>query len=282
MRDIATPSADDTQYLLANARMYAVTDEAADAWAHIFEWLSDRTGVALRLVDHPPPAKLSDLWQRPHLGCVMMCGWPIAQAARKPHLLATPVPSPERYRDQPIYYTDIVVRRDRDYKSLNDTFGGTIGWTLEDSNSGFNMLRHHLLGYRSSSQHRLYSRSVGHLINPLGALRAVAEGTVDVAPVDSFCHDLLKAANHPYTALARTIETTAPSPMPALIASPDIPAATAEAVSAALLDAHNDARIAGALHAARIRRFERPDAARYRYTDHLASLAEKAGYPIPA
>jgi ABC-type phosphate/phosphonate transport system substrate-binding protein len=268
--------------LAANARMYAVTEEADHAWREIFEWLSDRTGIGLRLIDYPPPARLSALWSSSQLGCVAMCGWPIARAERKPLLLAAPIPVLERYNDQAIYYTDLIVRNDSQFRSLSDTFGGTLGWTLEDSNSGFNMLRYHLLQHRSADRAQLYSRSVGDLVNPLGALRAVSEGQVDVAPVDSFCHDLFKAVKHPYTECTRTIETTAPSPMPALIASPDVPEATADRLSSALLDAHNDAQLSKSLESALIRRFERPDIGRYNYTERIASAAEEAGYPIPA
>jgi ABC-type phosphate/phosphonate transport system substrate-binding protein len=268
--------------LLTNARMYAVTEPAKAAWQSIFRWLADRSGVALAPIEHPPPAPLSELWARPGLGCVLMCGWPFTRARPKPRLLAAPVPLPERYRDQAIYFTDLVVHRDSVFRTLEDTFQGTVGWTLEDSNSGFNLLRHHLLQYRSAERPRLYARSVGGLVNPLGALRAVAERTVDVAPVDGFAHDLFRACDNPYTRSARTIATTAPSPMPVLMASADVPAATAEALSAALVTAHRDPQIVPALHAALIRRFDRPDPERYRYAETLAQAAAAAGYPAPA
>src|SRR5207247_3819539 len=171
------------------------------------------------------------------LGCVLMCGWPCTRARHRPWLLAAPVPLPERYWDTAVYFSDLIVHRDSRFRTLEDTFEGRVGWTLEDSNSGFNLLRHHLLQYRSAERPRLYARSVGPLVNPLGALRAVADREVDIAPVDSFCHDLFRACGHPYTAATRTIATTAASPMPPLIASADVPAAVAEKLSAALLSA---------------------------------------------
>ena len=268
--------------LLANARMYAVTKPAKAAWQSIFQWLSDRSGVLLTVIEHPPPSPLAELWAWPGLGCVLMCGWPFTRARPRPWLLAAPVPLPERYDDKAVYFSDLVVHRDSAFRTLEDTFQGTVGWTLEDSNSGFNLLRHHLLQYRSAERPRLYSRSVGQLVNPLGALRAVAEKVVDVAPIDSFCHDLFKACGHPYTSCTRTIATTAPSPMPVLIASADVPGATAEKLSAALLTAHRDPQIAPSLQAALIKRFERPAAERYRYTESLARAAEAAGYREPS
>jgi ABC-type phosphate/phosphonate transport system substrate-binding protein len=262
--------------------MYAITEASRQGWRHIFEWLSEQSGVRLESIDYPPPAPLSELWRQPGLGCVLMCGWPYARSRPKPWLLACPVPLPDRYEDRAIYFADLVVRINSPCMNIEDTFQSTVGWTLDDSNSGFNLLRHYLLQFRTPDRPRLYDRSVGQLINPLGALRAVVEGVVDLAPVDSFCHDLFKAAEHPYTRSTRTIATTAPSPIPALIASADVARETAEQLSATLLTAHRDSRLATALRAALIKRFEKPDARRYDYTEDLARTAEQAGYVVPS
>lgn len=157
-----------------------------------------------------------------------------------------------------------------------------MGWTLEDSHSGFNALRHHLLPYRGAKASRLYSRSLGGLVNPLGVLRAVADGRVDVAPVDSFCHDLFRAHGHPLAEQVRTIATTAPSPIPVLVASPEAPTEMVEALGTALLEAHQDATIAPALADVLANRFVRPDPARYSYGEELAKAAAAARYPMPA
>jgi ABC-type phosphate/phosphonate transport system substrate-binding protein len=211
-----------------------------------------------------------------------MCGWPFAGRKTKPHLLAVPVPSPERYGDSPIYFSDFVVHKESQFLSLQDTFGGVIGWTLEDSNSGFNLPRYHLLRYRTECRANLYARSVGNLINPLGALRAVVERVVDTAPVDSFCHDLFKSAGHPYTLQTRTIAVTDPSPIPALVASEEVPLATAERIRGALLTAHLEPSLEAYMHKALISRFEPMQADAYEYTAAIAKVAERAGYMMPA
>jgi len=267
---------------VANARMYSVTDAASAAWQEIFFWLAAQTGVELTLVDHAPPAPLGRLWERSDLGCVFMCGWPIARAGLKVRILAAPIPRPQRYLDRPIYFTDIIVAANSPFQSIEETFGGTLGWTVEDSNSGFNLLRHSLLQFRTPERPRLFSRSVGGLINPLGVLRAVTQGDVDVAPLDSLCHDLFVASRHPLSALTRTIHTTPASPIPALVASASIPKHVADALGAALLRAHRDPQLAGALRAALVRRFVQVEASSYEYTERLAQAALAANYPLPA
>jgi ABC-type phosphate/phosphonate transport system substrate-binding protein len=268
--------------LIANARLYAITPDSTEAWQRIFSWVSERAGVEVRLTDHPPPAPLRDLWSRDDLGCVLMCGWPFARRKTKPHLLAAPVPSPKRYGDCPIYFSDFVVHKESRFESLPDTFGGVIGWTLDDSNSGFNLPRYHLLRYRTERSGNLYARSVGNLINPLGALRAVVEGLVDVAPVDSFCHDLFRAAAHPYTLQTRTVAVTDPSPIPALVASANVPLATADRIRGALLSAHLEPTLEPYMQKALIRHFQPIQLDAYDYTAAIAKAADRAGYTMPA
>ena len=211
-----------------------------------------------------------------------MCGWPFIEASPRPRLLAAPVPSPARFGGRPAYWSDLVVRTDSPYRSLEDTFGGTIGWTIEDSHSGFNMLRFHLLKYRRTSTERLYARSVGGLVNPLGALTAVAEGRVDIAPVDSFCHDLLRASGHPVTRVTRILDRTEPSPIPVLVASSDILPQDARAISEALLSANLSPEAAPLLQATLIERFVLPEESTYERGKVLDRAAREASFKVPA
>lgn len=152
---------------VANARMYSVTDAASSTWRTLASWLVTQTGIELTMIEHPPPALLSELWRRSDLGCVFMCGWPIARAAQKVRILAAPVPRPSRYQNRLVYFTDIVVARNSRFETIEDPFGGTVGWTLENSYSGFNAFRHYLLKFRTPERPLLYRRSVCGLISPL-------------------------------------------------------------------------------------------------------------------
>src|SRR5437588_1683260 len=117
--------------LIANARMYAVTPAVKAAWQDLFAWVARTSDVPLAYCDHAAPAPLEALWERDDLGAAFMCGFPFASAARKPQLLAAPVPSPQRYGGRPQYCTDFIVRADRDFARLSHPFGGRIGWTVE-------------------------------------------------------------------------------------------------------------------------------------------------------
>jgi ABC-type phosphate/phosphonate transport system substrate-binding protein len=210
--------------LIANARMYAVTPMVGNAWKALFAWLSERSGVPLAYVEHAPPAPLHELWARDDLGAVFMCGFPFALAAAKPVLIAAPIPSLARYRGAPTYCTDLVVRADSRLTRLRDAFGGRIGWTVEHSQSGFNAVRRHLAQYRSHQTESLFSEWVGPLVTPRRVIEAVLAGNIDVGPLDSYVHDLLRRHEPETASRLRTMESTPLTRIPPLIASPAAPA----------------------------------------------------------
>ena len=78
------------------------------------------------------------------------------------------------------------MRKDAPYKELADTFGGTVGWTVEHSHSGFNALRHHLLQYRTEARTQRYQQSIGNLITARGIVDEVLDGTIDIGPLDAY------------------------------------------------------------------------------------------------
>jgi ABC-type phosphate/phosphonate transport system substrate-binding protein len=204
---------------VANARMYSATPQLRADWKRLLSWVLDEAKLPWDVIDHDPPAPLADLWSRDDLGLAMMCGLPYAQRSRRPVLVAAPIPSPQRYGGCPVYFTDIVVCADAPYSSLEDTFGGIVGYTLADSLSGGVALRDHLASYRAARGRRLYSGAVGNLIHARGVIEALARGAIDVGPLDGYYHDLLRQDEPALAAKVRVIATTRPRPIPPLVAT---------------------------------------------------------------
>lgn len=209
--------------LIANARMYAVAPPIRDAWAALFDWVSTRSGVPLKVIDHAYPAPLDALWSRGDLGAAFICGFPYMLGARRAKPIAAPIPSGARYGGKPVYVSDLVVRADSPFQSLEDTFGGRLGYTVEHSHSGFNALRHHLLPYRSADRPTLYRQSIGPLHTPRLVLQAVLDGTIDIGPLDGYALDLMRQADPTLQDRIRVVATTMPAPIPFLIASETVP-----------------------------------------------------------
>lgn len=204
---------------IANARMYSATPELKAAWKELLAWVLRHGDLPWTLMDYDAPAPLNALWARDDLGIAMMCGLPFGNRVPRPAIVAAPIPSPTRYLRQPIYCTDIVVRTDAPFQSIEDTFGQVAGYTLADSMSGGVAFNAFLERYRTPQRRQLYRQSVGSLIHARGVIGALASGAIDVGPLDSYYHDLLKHNDTAFAAQVRTIASTEMVPIPPLVAT---------------------------------------------------------------
>jgi ABC-type phosphate/phosphonate transport system substrate-binding protein len=268
--------------MIACARMYASAPSLAAGWRRVLEWVASRSGVELDVVEHAYPASLDALWAREDMGCVFMCGYPWARTARRPRLVAAPVPSPPRYEGRPIYFTDFVVREDSRYRTLEETFGGRIAYSTETSHSGYNAARHHLLAHRTPERPSLYAGAVGPLGAPRRVLDAVVEGRADVGPVDSYLLDLWRRHLPDVTARVRVVATTDSAPIPPLVASPGTDPEVCARLTAALVEAHRAPEMALTLRALLVIRFEPVTADAFDTLLERHRAAGDAGYPVLA
>ena len=213
--------------------MYSVTPEAAQAWRGLLLAIARRAAEPLEVLDYPAPAPLSELWARPDLGAVFMCGLPFSRARPQPQLLAAPVPSPPEFEGRAQYWSEFVVRAESAHDSLRDTFGGRIAFTATLSQSGFAAPLHALRGCADTPP--LYAELIAPQVNPQGALAAVADGLADVAPIDCYSLRLLQRFNPALVQRVRVVARTSPWPIPPLVASKPSPR-----LSSAFLTAHDD------------------------------------------
>ena len=262
--------------------MYAVTPDVEGAWRGLLAHVTAEAEVELAYMPYPAPQPLDALWARPDLGCVFMCGYPIALKLARVTPLAAPRPAAAWAEGRAVYRSDLIVRKDSPYTTLEDTFGGRAGWTVEHSHSGFNAFRHHLMSYRTPDRPTLYREMVGPLVTARKILDSVTDGTIDVGPLDAYWHMLIAKHRPELTSAIRVLASTDVAPMPAFVAGP-------------ALDADSVARLRAAFAAA----VDRPWFERYAATlllsgfatvassDFSATLAwdeaaKGAGYPFPA
>lgn len=261
---------------VANARMYSATPSVRAEWRRLLQWVLARAKLDWPVIDYDAPAPLAALWAREDLGLATMCGLPFSQRAARPALIAAPVPSLPRYGGRPVYFTDIVVRAASPWQRIEDSFGGVIGYTLADSMSGGVALAAHLAPFRQRHGARLYRAAVGGLVHARGVIEALADGRIDVGPLDSYYHDLLRHDEPALAAQVRVIASTGAMPIPPFVATADLDPEAVRRLRAALMAVAT----ADELHATRQRLllegFALPDPADY---EVLAGIAER---PLPS
>lgn len=206
----------------ANARMYAAGPEVEALWEQLFACLSALSGVALRYERHPAPAPLGDLWGRADLGCAFVCGYPFSTGAPPLVGLAVPLPRSAARRGEAAYATLLMQRIGGRAATPAEVPVERIGWTAADSLSGGLALREYLRDVGHTAAERLFEAGVGPLIHPRAALEALQNRRVDLAPLDSYFHSLLRRhAPHRLAGLVE-VDRTPARPMPLLAAAAGI------------------------------------------------------------
>jgi len=243
--------------MIANARMYSVTPPVADLWRRLLRAIVAEAGQPVEIVDHAPPAPISELWRRPDKAAVFMCGLPYSLAAEQPALVVAPVPSPAAYGSSPCYWSEIVVRADSPFQTIEQTFGHRLALTTPESQSGYAALLHDLMPHATGTP--LYREIIEPRFTPMGALTAVIEGKAEVAPIDSYAFALMSNHASELTAQVRTVMRTEPTAIPLMVASGS---PSAELV-AAFLAAREKPQITSLMDQLLLDRFARPERGAY-------------------
>jgi len=250
--------------MIANARMYSVTPEVGVLWrrllAAVLGHVEKATG-SVEIVDHRPPAPIAELWARPDKAAVFMCGLPQSLASPRPALVAAPVPSPAAYRDRACYWTDLVVRADSGFETLQHTFGHRLALTTPESQSGYAAPLYALMPHATieGGARPLYREVVAPVFTPMGALRSVIDGHADVAPLDSYALALMRRHAPDLVAQVRVVASTEPTAIPALVAS----GSASPAIAAAFVGADRQPDSRALMEPLLLARFERPQPAAY-------------------
>jgi ABC-type phosphate/phosphonate transport system substrate-binding protein len=267
---------------IANARMYSVTPEVEALWRALLAQVADDAGVVLRYEPYPAPMPLEDLWRRADLGAVFMCGFPIATELAQVIPLAAPIPRAPWAHGRALYRTDLIVREDAPYRTLEDTFGGRAAWTVAHSHSGFNAWRRHLLGYRTAARPALYGTMTGNLVTAARVLDSVREGRIDVGPLDAYWHMLIARHAPQLTRGIRVLASTEAAPMPAFVAGHGVSADMVRRLRSAFSAAADRPWFAALAEQLLLEGFAEVGPESYAPLLQWDREARAAGYPLPA
>lgn len=185
-----------------------------------------------------------------------ICGLPYVQMADAPscpvELLVAPILLGERYQHRPIYFSDVIVRRDSPYLSFADLQGCVWAYNQKTSHSGWNLVCYSLLERGKTLDY------FGRLIETGShrcSISLVLEGRADAAAIDSHVLDVFLARNTAEAAQLRVIDMLGPSSIPPVVIARTVDQELKHRVKKALLTMHEDPLAASVLHAAAIDHF---------------------------
>ena len=267
--------------LVANARMYSLGDATANAWRALFDWISERAGIPLEVISHPPPHPLADLWRRQDLGCALMCGYPWTtwrDALPKPVGLAAPVPSVPELGGDAHYRTHIVVRDDSTARTLADLRGVRFAYTARDSQSGYQAARALFAPLARAAGGQYFESIVGPLVTPRAVVEAIVDGSADAGPLDAWWHALLRMHEPALARRLRVIALTPLTPLPPMVCSAGVPEVDRAKIAGALMSVA-DARALNDVRAALLLTgFAAVDSSDYAVLAQSARAVDDGGY----
>ncbi len=210
-----------------------LSENHAPAYREITRRLADRLVMPIQLEERVPWRQRQRrlLAGEAHFG--FLCGLPYVEKADRLELLAAPVMKGRRYRDRPVYFSDVVVRADSSFRTLADLRGARWAYNESESHSGYNVVRAHLArrGWRDrffgSSQ-----ESGAHLTS----LDWILAGRVDASALDSTVLDTELEAFPELSGRIRVLETLGPSPIQPAVASLALPGKLRALLRQALLE----------------------------------------------
>ncbi|MBA5803715.1 phosphate/phosphite/phosphonate ABC transporter substrate-binding protein [Rhizobium changzhiense] len=240
---------------IACSRMYNLSPRIRGLWDALFAQVSLLSGIELEIIAHAAPAPLSELWARPDMGAVFMCGYPFSRMpeAARPAVLAAPVSSEAWSLDQPLYASHILVASTGPVNAVADLAAVRWGWTVRDSQSGYHAARSFLADRFAGKMKQ--SLTVGPLLNPSGIVAALKDGRIDAGAIDAYAFQLLSM--HELDAIdgLRILATTDPLPAPLLVAAQTLPLDIAAALQQSLVTLHETPEGAAVLVRLGLRRF---------------------------
>ena len=240
----------------------------------IAAYLQQKLDVPTEYVTGIPWQEREAMFDRGEIHILWLCGLPYVQRAdsmdSRMELLAVPVPAGVRYRAQPVYFSDVVVRRDSSVRRFEDLRGGAWAYNEPRSHSGFNVVRAHLaeLGERDN-----FFSSVIEAGAHANSLQMILSGAVDGSAIDSTVLEWLGSQREDLADLIRVIDTLGPSPIPPWVISRTVDQRQRQELRELLVEMHLDAAGREILRIGRLLRFA---AAQDRDYDPIRQMARQA------
>lgn len=153
-----------------------------------------------------------------------LCGLPYVRLAdERPGTLrpvAAPVLDEPRYEDRPVYFSDVIVRRDSPVAAFADLRGRSWAYNDPDSLSGCLLVRYHLL---QLGETEAFFGRITFSGRHQKSIRRVVAGEVDASAIDSQVLGVECLRNPGLARQIRVIAILGPSPIPPVIATGSVP-----------------------------------------------------------
>ena len=245
----------------------------------VYRFLADRIGDRLGRPVELVAGRSFDQFEHGEADLGIICGLPyVWLAARRPppvEPLAAPVLTGDRYAGRPVYFSDVIVRRDSPITCLEELWGCSWAYNEPASHSGHTVTLYSLV--RMGAEPGFFSRVVEAGFHQR-AIRMVHAGAVDAAAIDSQVL-AIELRDHPQLAdRLRVVGTFGPSTIQPVVAASRLRDPLKDEVRELLVELGDDPSARPKLGYGFIDRFSSVDDAAYDDIRAMLTAVEAAGW----
>jgi phosphonate transport system substrate-binding protein len=240
----------------------------------IARYLSQKMGQTARFVAGIPWQERERQLDEGQIQLGWICSLPYILKVDRPdpavELLAAAIMAAPRYRNSPIYFSDVVVLKDSPYQTFADLRGASWAFNEPNSQSGYNITRYHLatLGEPGPYFGRIIETGAHEV-----ALEMVLNGEIDASAIDSTVLEIELASRPHIVDLIRIIDILGPSPIPPWVISKKVPIELRERIQQAFLTMHEDPAGRAVLKRGQMNKFTVVNDRDYDPIRHMARIA---------
>jgi len=210
-----------------------------------------------------------------------ICGLPYVLLTRENPSSMFPIAAPvlqgDRYRNRPIYFSDVIVRRDSSFEDFQALRGSR--WVFNEplSQSGYGIVRQKLIEMGETNG---FFGDVMEAGFHQRSIRLVQTGEMDASAIDSQVLELALREHPLLGEELRVIDVLGPSTIQPVVASGSLPASLRADLSAALEQLGDDPAASQALDRGLVRRFEAVEETSYEDIREMVRAAEAVDFTV--
>jgi phosphonate transport system substrate-binding protein len=247
----------------------------------VYEFVADYVGKELGCEVELTVGSSFDQFEAGQADIGFICGLPYVQLTRRQpppvELLAAPVLQGERYQNQPIYFSDVIVRPESSFHRFADLRGHSWAYNDPDSHSGYNVTRYKLV---QMGETQGFFGQVVQAGWHQKSIQLVIEGAVDASAIDSQVL-AIELRDHPaWASQMRVIDSLGPSSIQPVVAARKLPPPIRAEVRRVLLAMGDDPRAAAALAQGFVNHFAPVTDATYDDIRKMLAAAEAADFML--
>lgn len=213
-----------------------ITPRSGIAYYHdLIQYIGEKIGTTIKYVDREDYAEINELLKAGKLEAAFVCSGPYVEGKRDfgLELLA----APQAYGGT-VYYSYIIVAKNSRYRTFEELQGKTFAFTDPLSNTG-KLVPTYMLARMNQTPEKFFSKVIFTKSHD-NSIKAVAQGIVDGAAVDSLIWEYMNITEPELTAKTLILKKSPPYAIPPVAVPRELAPELKEKLRRTFLNAHLD------------------------------------------